>query len=37
MLLILPDFTKLATNATLDAKINEIIVKIKNIDVIDIT
>ena len=37
MLLILSDFTKLATNATLDAKINEIIVKIKNIDVIDIT
>ena len=31
MLLILPDFTKLATNATLDAKINEIIIEIPSI------
>ena len=31
MLLILPNFTKLATNATLDAKINEIIIEIPSI------
>ena len=31
MLLILPDFIKLATNATLDAKINEIIIEIPSI------